>query len=70
MAGYLKEHYFAGALGAAGAEVVRQHVTNHKPLSPEKLAEVRRRVRDLQERAGYGGDYRAWIAKVTPPDLE
>ena len=29
-----------------------------------------RRVREIQERVGYTGDYDSWIAKVTPPDLE
>jgi hypothetical protein len=27
-------------------------------------------VRARQAAVGYAGDYAAWIAKVTPPDLE
>jgi NADPH-dependent glutamate synthase beta subunit-like oxidoreductase len=40
------------------------------PPSPEVRARLHGRVRALQEAAGYSGDYAAWIAKVTPPDLE
>ena len=27
------------------------------------------RVRDLQAKAGFDGDFHAWIETVTPPDL-
>ncbi|MHC4666898.1 MAG: NAD(P)-binding protein [Planctomycetota bacterium] len=70
VAGYLMENYFAGALGAAGAETVQQHLKRKEPLPPEKVAELRGRVRQLQERTGYDGDYESWIRQVTPPDLE
>jgi len=40
------------------------------PLSPDQIAKIEQRIRNLQERVGYTGDYDAWIAKVTPPDLE
>jgi hypothetical protein len=40
------------------------------PLPPERVAEILARVRERQRQVGYGGDYRAWIEKVTPPDLE
>lgn len=40
------------------------------PLEPEQAAEVMRRVRERQRAVGYEGNYRAWIAKVTPPDLQ
>jgi hypothetical protein len=30
---------------------------------------VMRRVRERQRAVGYEGDYRAWIARVTPTDL-
>jgi hypothetical protein len=26
-------------------------------------------VRERQDAIGYGGDYAAWIEKVTPPDM-
>jgi NADPH-dependent glutamate synthase beta subunit-like oxidoreductase len=40
------------------------------PLAPAALERVRARVRARQAAVGYAGDYAAWIAKVTPPDLE
>jgi NADPH-dependent glutamate synthase beta subunit-like oxidoreductase len=40
------------------------------PLAPDALAKLRERVRARQAAVGYAGDYAAWIAKVTPPDLE
>jgi NADPH-dependent glutamate synthase beta subunit-like oxidoreductase len=61
VATYLKENYFAGALGAAVAKVVEGHLAKRAPLPPARLAEIRKRVRALQERAGCSGDYRAWI---------
>ncbi|HEX5136618.1 MAG TPA: NAD(P)-binding protein [Planctomycetota bacterium] len=69
VAAYLNENYFAGAVGAAGAEVVQGHLAKRAPLPATKLAEIRKRVKALQEKAGYGGDYHAWIKKVMPPDL-
>jgi hypothetical protein len=38
-------------------------------LRPEQVAEVMRRVRERQRAVGYEGNYRAWIARVTPADL-
>ena len=70
VAGYLAENYFAGALGAAGAETVKKHVAGRAPLSGKTVEAVRARVRELQERTGYDGDYAAWIARVTPADME
>ncbi|MHC4134307.1 MAG: hypothetical protein ACYS0K_04915 [Planctomycetota bacterium] len=66
---YLKENYFAGALGAAGAETVQQHIEKKEPLPAAEVEDLRGRVRQLQERVGYDGDYPAWIRKVKPPDL-
>jgi NADPH-dependent glutamate synthase beta subunit-like oxidoreductase len=66
---YLKENYFAGALGAAGAETVQQHLEKKEALPGEKVADLRGRVKKLQERAGYDGNYKTWIEKVTPADL-
>lgn len=36
----------------------------------ERMAELKARVRELQQRVGHDGDYAAWIARVTPADLE
>ena len=69
VATYLNENYFAGAVGAAGAEVVKGHLAKKAPLQPAKLAEIRKRVKALQGRAGCDAGYHAWIRKVTPPDM-
>jgi NADPH-dependent glutamate synthase beta subunit-like oxidoreductase len=63
----LLEQLHAGAREAAenlAAEIKRQ-----PPLAPGALDAIRARVQERQRAAGYGGDYRAWIAQVTPPDL-
>ena len=39
-------------------------------LSDAQIAAIEKRIRELQERAGYTSDYDSWIAKVTPADLE
>jgi len=59
------EQQVARAMDAIGKqiEVIPQ-------LSEEQMAKVERQVHALQQRAGFTSDYDAWIAKVTPPDLE
>ena len=52
------------------AERVAEHLTACQPLAPAALDAVFARVRQRQQAVGYGGDYPAWIARVTPPDLE
>ncbi len=39
-------------------------------IPPGRVDELLGRVRERQRAVGYDGDYRAWIAKVTPPDLQ
>ena len=65
---YLKENYFAGALGAAGAETVQQHLEKKEQLPAGKIEDLLGRVRKLQKNAGHDGDYAAWIQKVAPPE--
>jgi len=60
----------AAARAAEEAERVSDSVHAQAPLPPERVAEILTRVRERQRQVGYGGDYRAWIEKVTPPDLE
>jgi hypothetical protein len=60
----------AAARGAAQATAVKERIGTIPPLSDEKIAAIDRRIRTHHERVGYGGDYDAWIAQVTPPDLE
>jgi hypothetical protein len=39
-------------------------------MPADKVAEVLKRVRERQDAVGYEGNYREWIAKVTPADLQ
>ncbi|MCZ6571933.1 MAG: NAD(P)-binding protein [Planctomycetota bacterium] len=66
---FLTENYLGGATGAAAAAAVEKHLEARAPLPPEKVEELRERVRKLQERVSYSG-YDAWISQVTPSDLE
>jgi ferredoxin--NADP+ reductase len=52
------------------AEAQATMLAQRPPLSPERVAALLARVRERQNAVGYTGDYRAWIAKVTPPDLQ
>ena len=62
----------AGPAGPAveEAEQVARKIEAQPPLPAEQVAALLERVRSRQRVVGYGGDYRAWIEKVTPPDLE
>ena len=60
----------AEARGAAQAQAVKEKVQTLSGLSEEQIAAIDRRIQTHHQRAGYGGDYDAWIKKVTPPDLE
>lgn len=69
--GDLSALYEAAEARAAGrAEAVERTIRSAARLSPETLAGIKKRVRALQERVGYTSGYDAWIARVTPPDLE
>jgi ferredoxin--NADP+ reductase len=39
-------------------------------LSADAVARLHARIKELQRARGYDGNYRTWIAKVTPPDLQ
>jgi hypothetical protein len=56
----------AEAHGAAQARAVRDRVQVMPGLSYLEIAALERRIRALQERVGYTGDYDSWIASVTP----
>ncbi len=49
---------------------VATHVLNYletqPALPPEKIAAIERKVKALQENAGYSGNYREWIARFAP----
>jgi NADPH-dependent glutamate synthase beta subunit-like oxidoreductase len=55
---------------AEAAARVREHVASRPRRGDDALARLRARVRERQAAVGYPGDYRAWIERVTPPDLE
>ena len=52
------------------AQRIAESMNSRPGLAPEALTEVMRRVRDRQRAVGYEGNYRAWIARVTPADLQ
>jgi hypothetical protein len=60
----------AEARREAARKIRREIIERQPPLAPARLDAIRARVRARQAAVGYGGDYNAWIAKVTPPDLE
>jgi ferredoxin/flavodoxin---NADP+ reductase len=56
----------AEARGTAQAQAVRDRVQVMRGLSYHEIATLEERIRVLQERVGYSGDYDFWIASVTP----
>jgi NADPH-dependent glutamate synthase beta subunit-like oxidoreductase len=72
-----KGHEGEGALAEAthgafrdAAERLAKEVRATRPLAPDELQRILARVEERQQAVGYGGDFAAWIARVTPPDLE
>lgn len=54
----------------AEGEKIAGAMQSRAKLAPERVAQIVARIRDRQRAVGFEGDYRAWIAKVTPPDLQ
>ncbi|MCU0669775.1 MAG: FAD-dependent oxidoreductase [Myxococcota bacterium] len=54
----------------AKAETIAKRVAEKAPHDAAAMAKLRDAVRALQQRVGHDGDYAAWIARVTPADLE
>jgi ferredoxin/flavodoxin---NADP+ reductase len=54
----------------ASGEKIADAMQARSKLSAENVANVLQRVRTRQREVGFEGGYRAWIAKVTPPDLQ
>jgi len=52
------------------ADAVGEHAAAQTPHGDDALARLRARVRERQAAVGFAGAYGAWIARVTPPDLE
>lgn len=60
----------AEARGAAQATVVQERIKTLPALTDAQIAAIDARIREQHARTGYGGNYDAWVARVTPPDLE
>jgi len=54
----------------AEAEKIAVAVEARPKLAREEVEKIVQRLRERQRAVGYGGNYREWIAKVTPPDLQ
>ena len=65
--GTASARFYAGAeaRGTAQAQAVRDRVQVMRGLSYNEIATIEQRIRVLQERVGYNGDYDSWIASVT-----
>jgi hypothetical protein len=50
------------------ADAVAREVAERPRLEPPALTRLLTKVRAAQKAAGYDGDYREWIRRVTPPD--
>ncbi len=51
-------------------EIVAEAVDRRAALSAETIAQIRARARERQRAVGYEGNYREWIRRVTPADLQ
>ncbi len=45
-------------------------INAREPVPADQVAAIMKRVRERQQAVGYDGDYRGWLKKVTPPDLQ
>jgi hypothetical protein len=52
------------------AEAISEAIASRPALSESLVESIMRRVRDRQKAVGYDGDYKRWIARMTPADLE
>ena len=54
---------------AASGEKIAGALSSRPKIAPEHVARLLGHVRKRQLAVGYEGNYRAWLAKVTPADL-
>jgi hypothetical protein len=52
------------------ASEIAAEIQTQPKIDAETLAKIRSRVAERQRAVGYDGDFKSWIEKVTPPDLE
>jgi hypothetical protein len=55
---------------AASGEKIAGAISARPKISADKVVDLLKRVRERQHAVGYQGNYRAWIEKVTPADLQ
>jgi ferredoxin--NADP+ reductase len=55
---------------AVSGEKIAGALNARTKIAPDHVARLLGHVRKRQLAVGYDGNYRAWIAKVTPPDLQ
>jgi hypothetical protein len=55
---------------AAQAEAVAEQIAPRPKLARDAMEALLARVAARQGAVGYGGDYQAWLERITPPDLE
>lgn len=60
----------ARAEARAEGERMAEAIRGRAPLGLSAVEAILARVRERQSAVGYGGDYRAWIARMTPSDLQ
>jgi hypothetical protein len=71
--GHAKEAALPSRAASSGRQTaghVAAHLADAEPPVPEVAEAILARVRARQREVGYPGDLAAWLAKVTPPDLE
>jgi hypothetical protein len=52
------------------ASDIANEIQSQPRIADEALAAIRSRVAERQRAVGYEGDYKGWIEKITPSDLE
>ncbi len=67
-----KFQFGAGPRHSAGVEAgeIATMMDKRPDLSPDQIDAILAKVHERQKAVGYSGNYREWIAKVTPPDLQ
>ena len=60
----------AAARGTAQATAVQEALKTFVSLTDAQIAGIEAKITEQHKRVGYTGDYDAWIAKVTPSDME
>jgi NADPH-dependent glutamate synthase beta subunit-like oxidoreductase len=60
----------ARQLAQQEGEQIAANIAMRAMLQPDEVTAITARVGERQAAVGYDGNYRQWIAKVTPPDLQ